>query len=324
VLTLVYDSAVTMLIVAVHDRTLLRRVGATYVRILPWIGAASIIVAAAAEGYRDGGVGVLALSMLGLVACEVLLVRLDEVEVRLRAERDRSATYLRVVGTMVVSLDEHGRVAFMNERARTVLGDVTGQAWSGVETGDRIVEWTSTPLADGTVLLSGEDVTERQEREEQMARLAFVDALTGLENRAVLDRELPNLLAYATSAAFLLIDIDDFKRVNDAHGHAIGDRVLAEAAARLRAVTAPDALLIRRGGDEFVLLIPDLAADDECAARRAAASAAERLVRAFDAPFPVAGRVDVSVATALYPFDGADLERVANAALHGLKQRTLV
>jgi diguanylate cyclase (GGDEF)-like protein len=141
----------------------------------------------------------------------------------------------------------------------------------------------------------------------------------------VLDRELPVALAHATTAALLLVDIDGFKRINDAHGHAAGDRVLAEVAARLRAVAAPDELLIRRGGDEFVLLVPSLGADagDECGARQAAAAIAERLARAFEAPFPVAGRVDVSVATALHPFDGPDLEQAANRALHGMKQRTL-
>jgi diguanylate cyclase (GGDEF)-like protein len=296
----------------------------TYRPILPWVGVAGLAVGAAAHGYRSGGVLELGLFMLALVACQLLLVRLDAVENRLRAERDRSATYLRVVGTMVVSLDTDGRVVFVNERARLLLGDVIGEAWDDVDTGPRIVEWTTTAMPDGTVLLSGEDVTERVEAEERMARLAFLDRLTGLENRAVLDRELPYVIAHSTSAAFLLIDVDGFKRVNDVHGHATGDRVLAEAAARLRAVTQPDELLIRRGGDEFVVLARNLHAHDECAARRAAGTIAERLVRAFDQPFPVAGRIDVSVATALHPFDGPDLEHVANDALRGIKQRTLV
>ena len=165
-------------------------------------------------------------------------------------------------------------------------------------------------------------MTERQEAEERIARLAFLDSLTGLENRIVLDRELPVMLALATSAALLLIDVDGFKRVNDDHGHDTGDRVLAEVAARLRAVVQAGELLVRRGGDEFVLVAP-LPATDEGGARRAAAVIAERVVRAFEAPFPVAGRIDVSVATALHPFDGPDLEQVANAAMHGMKQRSL-
>jgi diguanylate cyclase (GGDEF)-like protein len=322
--TIAFDVLGSTLIILAHERELRRRSFRAYARILPWIGAASIVVAAAADGYRTGGLPVLGLFMLALLACQLLLVRLDAVEVRLRAERDRSATYVQMVGTMVVSLDTGGRIAFMNERARGLLGEVTGARWIDVETGERVLEWTPTRLPDGTTLLSGEDVTERHEEEERIARLAFLDALTGLENRAVLDRELPVVLHHSAGAAFLLLDIDGFKRINDDYGHAMGDHVLSEVAARLRAVAAPEELLVRRGGDEFVLLAPDLHAADECAARRAAAAIAERLARAFEAPFPVVGRIDVSIATALYPFDGTELEQVANAALHGIKQRALL
>src|SRR5262249_19233835 len=76
-----------------------------YMRSLPWLGAGAIVVAGAADGYRAGGFTVLAVFMGAFVVCQMLLLRLEDVEVRLRAERDRSATYLQMVGTMIVSLD---------------------------------------------------------------------------------------------------------------------------------------------------------------------------------------------------------------------------
>jgi hypothetical protein len=89
---------------------------------------AALIVAAAVYGYRAGGAGVLAVMSAGIVVCQLLMLRIERVEGTLRAERDRHAGYLRMVGTMVVTLDAAGRVTFLNARARDALGAVEGRA----------------------------------------------------------------------------------------------------------------------------------------------------------------------------------------------------
>ena len=161
-----------------------------------------------------------------------------------------------------------------------------------------------------SLLLAGEDVTERRAEAQRMEFLAYNDTLTGLPNDARFESELANALDGGRPAALLLVDVDDFKRVNDAHGHEAGDRVLAETAARLRAIKGRDDLLARGASDEFLIWVADLGVDldDTPGSRSAAARMAEAIARTFDAPFPVTGTlpgisVSVSVSTALFPHD---------------------
>ncbi|WP_052352001.1 EAL domain-containing protein [Deinococcus pimensis] len=98
-----------------------------------------------------------------------------------------------------------------------------------------------------------EDVTERQALHAQLEHLAYTDAVTGLANRQALLRFLHER-APVWPCGVLFIDLDDFKLVNDVHGHAVGDAVLVETAARLRRA-APDAFIARFSGDEFVVVV---------------------------------------------------------------------
>ncbi|KTB66571.1 GGDEF domain-containing protein [Pseudomonas allii] len=100
--------------------------------------------------------------------------------------------------------------------------------------------------------------SERYRREQQIARLAARDPLTALYNRRALDLRAPRLLAQVTPAqpgALLLIDIDNFKSVNDLHGHTAGDRLLIALSEMIRSVVPQGALAARLGGDEFVILL---------------------------------------------------------------------
>lgn len=104
----------------------------------------------------------------------------------------------------------------------------------------------------------------------ELKRQAAVDGLTGIANRATFNRELASALAeYETSVLF--IDLDDFKRVNDAHGHQAGDQVLQEVAQRLRRATRPEDLCARLGGDEFAVVLRETGA-------AAAADVARRVI----------------------------------------------
>jgi diguanylate cyclase (GGDEF)-like protein len=107
--------------------------------------------------------------------------------------------------------------------------------------------------------------TERQRREERIGQLAARDPLTGLLNRRALHARAPALLAQASAqhpTALLLIDIDNFKQVNDLHGHAAGDKLLEALSTLLRESLPEHALAARLGGDEFVILLQDVRAEE--------------------------------------------------------------
>ena len=100
--------------------------------------------------------------------------------------------------------------------------------------------------------------TERYRREKRIARLAARDPLTALYNRRALEVRAPRLLDDVSSArpgALLLIDIDNFKLVNDLYGHTAGDRLLVALSEMIRSVLPEGALAARLGGDEFVILL---------------------------------------------------------------------
>ena len=102
--------------------------------------------------------------------------------------------------------------------------------------------------------------TERYRREEQIARLAARDPLTALYNRRALEMRAPSLLSKVSQSrpgALLLIDIDNFKLINDLYGHTAGDRLLVALSEMIRAQLPDDSLAARLGGDEFVILLND-------------------------------------------------------------------
>jgi len=103
---------------------------------------------------------------------------------------------------------------------------------------------------------------------EELERLAYTDELTGIANRRAFFRAAEEVLAAGRTMSVVLFDLDDFKRINDTHGHPMGDRILADVAASLKANTRYGDLIARYGGDEFVLLLPDTGEEE---ARRIAA-----------------------------------------------------
>jgi diguanylate cyclase (GGDEF)-like protein/PAS domain S-box-containing protein len=169
------------------------------------------------------------------------------------------------------------------------------------------------------------DITERRAAEAQVEHLAYHDALTGLPNRALLSEHLALALARAaragTACALLYLDLDDFKLVNDSFGHAGGDELLRQVAARLDARSRAGDLLARQGGDEFLLLLTDLEGDPVDAAQ----SAAETLLDALGEPFRLADeelQLSASVGLSVYPRDASDADtllRHADAAMYQAK-----
>ena len=161
----------------------------------------------------------------------------------------------------------------------------------------------------------------------EFERLAYLDRLTGLPNRRYLERHLAirserDGRALPAHQAVLAIDIDGFKPVNDSHGHAVGDRVLAIIARRIASVVNERGLLFRVGGDEFVAVIPLLKSQDRQTARELAEEirlAMEQAIELDGLFFPVA----CSVGIAMVPDDAETLSGalvVADAALYEAKR----
>jgi diguanylate cyclase (GGDEF)-like protein len=167
------------------------------------------------------------------------------------------------------------------------------------------------------------DVLARRRAEVALRHQAYHDALTGLPNRLQFNERLDRALASAASEgrrlALLILDLDGFKAVNDTFGHEAGDGLLCEVARRLSGLLPEGVLLSRLGGDEFILLAPDVPH------RAAAASLGDLVLAAFGQSFTVEAeevRVGVSVGISLLPDDGTardQLLRAADLALYQAK-----
>ncbi|WP_168734855.1 bifunctional diguanylate cyclase/phosphodiesterase [Deinococcus sp. KSM4-11] len=152
-----------------------------------------------------------------------------------------------------------------------------------------------------------------------LSRRAFLDPLTGLHNRAFLDRHLLEQVALGQPFSVLFLDLDGFKAINDTMGHATGDEVLCLLAARLRALAPPGSCLTRVSGDEFVLVV---SGDDSLEV----AALAQQVVDELSTAFEVGGqilRLSVSVGVACFPHDAADARDLllrADRAMYAVKR----
>jgi diguanylate cyclase (GGDEF)-like protein/PAS domain S-box-containing protein len=195
------------------------------------------------------------------------------------------------------------------------------------------VELELVPFADeGGVnthwVAVGRDITERKKSERHIHRLAFFDVLTGLPNRRLLMDRLDKLLASAQAGAgfgaVMFIDLDHFKNINDARGHAIGDALLRNVAERLTKLVRKGDTVARIGGDEFVVLLSQLGFDSDTAGE-AALTVAEKVRHAVTECFEIDGQSynsSASIGVTLLPKIGQtvhDLLREADTAMYRAK-----
>jgi diguanylate cyclase (GGDEF)-like protein/PAS domain S-box-containing protein len=207
-------------------------------------------------------------------------------------------------------------------------GNLIFESVNTLKNGKKIpVEISSKVISfDGTraVLSISRDISERKKIEELIRDLAYKDALTDLPNR-LLFREHFNLIkANAVrnkkKFALMLIDLDNFKTINDTLGHDIGDRILKNAGKRLVSVLRKEDVVARIGGDEFLLLIPEIKDNSD------AEKVAEKLVNSFKKQFIMLGHnigTTLSLGISIFPDDGKTydtLTKKADTAMYKVKR----
>jgi diguanylate cyclase (GGDEF)-like protein/PAS domain S-box-containing protein len=261
-------------------------------------------------------------------------------------ERDTTVSYQspsieRILGYVPDELigQRFDRLAPAGDRdrlARCVAATADGErvqslecALTGHDGETRQFEILFTNLVDdehvGGILLNARDVSERKAFEAELAHQAFHDPVTGLANRAMFAEQVRQAIARARregrAPAVIFLDLDDFKTVNDSLGHAAGDEVLVEFARRLDDSIRGADVAARFGGDEFAILLEDVAES------QAAADAAQRILdllaqpmRAAHRQVTLSGSIGVSIFGPDDARDADELIRDADAAMYIAKR----
>ena len=186
----------------------------------------------------------------------------------------------------------------------------------------RVFSVLSKPIVGGGWLATHEDITERQRSDERIAHMARHDALTDLPNRVLLRERLDHELKRVKRGeclAVLCLDLDQFKSVNDALGHPVGDELLKLVSVRLRGCTREIDTVARLGGDEFAIIMTQMQQPTD------AAALSKRIRDSVTRPYQVDGHqiaTDISIGISVAPIDAETpdaLLRNADMALYGAK-----
>jgi diguanylate cyclase (GGDEF)-like protein/PAS domain S-box-containing protein len=244
---------------------------------------------------------------------------------RSMAQRLGSTDPADLIGKTDIDLfgDAFGQRTFLEDQRIMESGEPLVGLVESRPLGDAHVNWTLTtklPLHDASGITVGligitREINEIKRTELDLQHLATHDTLTGLPNRYLMMDRLSQVLAHSkrarTSFAVLFLDIDDFKAINDDHGHDFGDLVLQTITRRVLTIVRASDTVARIGGDEFVIVLEGLAGHD--AAPVVAAKIRSRLARSFT----VQGlriKATVSIGFSLYPDNGDDPEVLVRAA----------
>ncbi len=211
----------------------------------------------------------------------------------------------------------------------TAYSDVDPVDIGGIVPPEEKLSYLQKPFHPHEIRQMSISLASKWRAEHRIVKLAYFDPLTGLPNREQCRSRLSSALARAQAEkqklAVLYLDLDNFKRVNDTLGHAVGDELLRVVAARLRQALEshdePAGHIGRLGGDEFIVLLPDVRSAED------AAAAASRLIVDLQAPMRLALHTLVitpSVGIALYPADGSDVDSLlqnADLAMYFAKRK---
>jgi len=192
------------------------------------------------------------------------------------------------------------------------------------------IEDSAAPIHDRTGHVVGavivfHDVSAARTRSLQMTHLAQHDYLTDLPNRVMLHEHITHSIALArrhhSHIAMLFLDLDRFKNINDSQGHVTGDKLLQSVAKRLLSSVRASDTVSRRGGDEFVVLLSEIAHSND------AGTSAQNILRSLGLPHSIEGNalhVECSIGISIYPEDGEDGETLiknADAAMYCAKEK---
>ncbi|GAB0062941.1 EAL domain-containing protein [Pseudomonas syringae] len=200
-------------------------------------------------------------------------------------------------------------------------GQWSGEIWNRRKSGEIYPQWQTIRCIKGEdgqarhFVAVFSDITAIKRSEQELAQLAHYDALTELPNRLLLTDRISQALTSARSSkrgcALLVVDLDNFRNINDSLGHNIGDEVLKAAAERLNALADSGMTVSRLGGDEFALLVKN------CTHMVHAAALAQQVINAFKAPYPIGGHqlfVTASIGISLFPGDALTAEQLLRNA----------
>ncbi|MFQ5597075.1 MAG: putative bifunctional diguanylate cyclase/phosphodiesterase [Nitrospiria bacterium] len=193
-------------------------------------------------------------------------------------------------------------------------GRWSGEIWERRKNGEVFPEWltiTAIKDKDGKVIrYTGmfSDITKQKLDEENIYYRAHYDLLTGLANRLLFSERVSQAMKQSRRnhkpMALLFIDLDRFKHVNDTLGHSLGDHLLQEAGARLQELARETDTVARSGGDEFLIVLPDLTFKED------AGNFADKIIQAFSESFCLEGRdafVSASIGITMFPADAEDI-----------------
>lgn len=232
----------------------------------------------------------------------------------------------------VIRSDRHSEAFYFGiQRQLFRTGRWSGEIWNKKASGDVYHEWLSiTTITDekGKILHYvhvGHDISELKRSEEQLKYQAYHDALTGLPNRELLRDRVEMALAYSSrhgkKLAVLFVDLDNFKHINDTAGHHVGDIFLQRISEILKQSCREEDTVARMGGDEFVILLPDV--EDE----QSAVNVAKRIFEAFRETIAINNfrlNAGASIGISFFPKDGTTssaLLRAADMAMYFAKQQ---
>jgi len=168
------------------------------------------------------------------------------------------------------------------------------------------------------------DITDRKQQQEKLSMMAHYDLLTGLPNRALFTDRFQQAIAHSkrtkSQLAICFLDLDNFKPVNDNYGHEVGDQLLIQVAARIKAGLREEDTVSRQGGDEFAFLLNDVDSFEHCKLTL------ERLHRSLAQPYIIDGyvhNISASTGVTIFPADNSDIDtlmRHADQAMYQSKQ----
>jgi len=270
-------------------------------------------------------------------AADIILVVDEEMRLRFSTPSAHSVLGWDPTGGETRSIDSVVVVADA-ARTRLLIGRVLAGKWRAGSGPDdewrmvdrhgiiRLFEVSCRNLVDDLsvrgVVVTLHDITDRRQLESDLKHQAFHDALTQLPNRALFMDRVEQALArsgrHRELLAVLLIDLDNFKVINDTRGHAAGDALLAQVADRLRGALRASDSCARLGGDEFAILAEGLITDEE------ASQVASRLIEHLRMPFDIGGelvtaKASIGVSTSDYGANASELLMQADLAMYAAK-----